>query len=132
MSEVLVEEKVCNACGVGVRSDTQFCYNCGESLTEETSSAVTDAGSEADVIPNITSKDSSPELSSRNGDKTPDVDREPLQSAASLRRKSKSAERKPVEVIWVPAAGTNVPLIIGTILLVLFSAAVVVLALYYR
>jgi hypothetical protein len=42
-------------------------------------------------------------------------------------------ERKPVEVVWERAgSGSNIMLIVATILLVLFSAAVIGLALYYQ
>lgn len=34
MEETLVEKKVCKECGVDVRPDTAFCYNCGKSVTE--------------------------------------------------------------------------------------------------
>lgn len=34
MAETLVEKKVCGECGVDVRPQTQFCYNCGKSVTE--------------------------------------------------------------------------------------------------
>lgn len=132
MSDVLVEEKICQACGVGVRTDTQFCYNCGATLDEEAAMATPDDRTKPDVIPDITSKDSSPESSSLNSEGTANSSSERLPSAASLRRRSRSIERKSVEVIWEPAGGVNVVLIIATILLVLFSAAVVVLALYYR
>lgn len=34
MAETLVEKKVCAECGVDVRPQTSFCYNCGKSVTE--------------------------------------------------------------------------------------------------
>jgi hypothetical protein len=41
-------------------------------------------------------------------------------------------ERKPREIVWEPAGGPNVVLIISTLLLVIFAAVVITLALYYR
>jgi len=32
MADTLVENRVCEACGVDVRSGSLFCYNCGESV----------------------------------------------------------------------------------------------------
>lgn len=34
MEETSVEKRVCKECGVDVRPDTAFCYNCGRSVTE--------------------------------------------------------------------------------------------------
>ena len=134
MSDVLVQEKVCGACGVEVRADTQFCYNCGESLEEDAPIAAPEGGIEPAVIPSITSKDGAADVSERNGDNTSSADApdSPMQSAASLRRRSRTATRKPVEVVWEPAGGTNITLIAATVLLVLFAGVMVILALYYR
>ncbi len=39
MPEIAVEKKVCDKCGVDVRDDTLFCYNCGNRVASETEPA---------------------------------------------------------------------------------------------
>ncbi|MEP6848347.1 MAG: zinc ribbon domain-containing protein [Acidobacteriota bacterium] len=117
MSDVLVEDKTCGKCGAEVRSDTQFCYNCGESMESIGVSSPASSVSE--------------KIDDANG--SHQIGGTQLRSAASLRRKGRDRERKPVEVFWEPAENrANLPLIIGTVLFVVFAAAVVFSALYYR
>jgi hypothetical protein len=144
MPDVRVDEQICSACGVGVRPDTQYCYNCGESLETRNRDVACDASSVQSengsdeaakpvLIPNITSKDSVPESGRNRETTTTSAASQPLQSASSLRRGTRGMERKPVEVVWERAgSGSNIMLIVATILLVLFSAAVIGLALYYQ
>jgi hypothetical protein len=140
MTDVLVEERTCAACGVGVRPESQYCYNCGASLDDLSGTIERPidhpdlaAGDERPILmPSITSKDSSPVTRVPAGETAIEQDGRSYESASSLRRKTRTFERKPVEVIWEPATGPNVVLIIATVLLVLFSVAVIALALYYR
>ncbi|MEP7076273.1 MAG: zinc ribbon domain-containing protein [Acidobacteriota bacterium] len=117
MSDVLVEEKTCGKCGADVRSDTQFCYNCGESMDP-----VAVPSPVSSVLEKID-----------DGNSSSTAEGTPLRSAASLRRKDRDRGRKPVEVFWEPAENrANLSLIIATVLFVIFTAAVVFSALYYR
>ena len=117
MSDVLVEEKTCAKCGAEFRSDTQFCYNCGESM-------------EPVAIPPPASSVTE-EIDDANGAST--TERTQLRSAASLRRKGRDLRLKPVEVIWEPGEDmANLPLIIATVVFVIFAAGVILSALYYR
>ena len=35
MAEILVENKVCEACGADVRAGSVFCYNCGGAVSDD-------------------------------------------------------------------------------------------------
>jgi hypothetical protein len=137
MPDVLVEEKVCGKCGVKVRRDTQFCHNCGESVEADivpkpdvTSPNVTKAGDAILVTDGIAGSPTG--LNGLNASPAP-IGNSKLTSAASLRRQARTLERKSVEVIWEPAENrANLPLIISTIVLLIFTLAVIVSALYYR
>lgn len=142
MPDILVEDRTCRACGAEIRADTQYCYNCGEQLkaceknqaSSDAVSTVDDAGTGSMSLQGLSTGDSPLESSSRNGNpalNTVAAD-SPLQSAASLRRKPRSAERRTIEVTWEPATGSNVLLIVATVLLLLFTVVMVSLALYYR
>jgi hypothetical protein len=141
MPEVLVDERTCAACGVGVRPESQYCYNCGEEIDGEVSGADRpierpDLAAETEkpiLMPTFESKDSAPvSRVSNTADGAKEKANEPLEPASSLRRRTRVMERKPLEIVWEPAGGPNVVLIISTILLVIFAAVVITLALYYR
>lgn len=143
MSDVVVEERTCGTCGAAVRPDTQFCYNCGGSLSLDTSGQPDGQSDKAveDVVQPIQMPmeplDGYAEgLVSTNGETaTPaTVAGEPkLRSAASLRRRAKASERKPVEIVWEPAEnGANARFIAATVIFLIFAAFVVALALYFR
>src|ERR1044072_39950 len=52
MAEPLVETKICDACGAGVRSGSLFCYNCGGAvsldLPESEKNSKKDGGNSSD------------------------------------------------------------------------------------
>ena len=146
MPDVVVEEHTCGACGAEVRADTQFCYNCGGSLGLDKA----DQADESDKQPDEAVQDivqpiqmpmepldgTAEAIASTNGEVAAavTVTGEPkLRSAASLRRKAKAMERKPMEIVWEPAEnGTNVRFVAATVIFLIFTAFVVALALYFR
>jgi hypothetical protein len=124
MPDVLVNERTCAACGVGVRPESQYCYNCGEEIDAAPDSERPierpDLAADAEkpiLMPTFASKEKS---------------NEPLEPASALRRRTRIMELKPREIVWEPAGGPNVVLIISTLVLVIFAAVVIALALYYR
>ena len=126
MPNVSVEEKACGKCGVQVRLDSQFCYNCGESL--ETAAA------EALPAPNVPHEFPKEELSDTAvkpaSTARPDSS---LKSAASLRRQARTAERKTVTVVWEAGENrANLPLVLSTVGFGLMTVIIVIMALYYR
>ena len=139
MPDVLVDERTCAACGVGVHPESQYCYNCGEELDVRSDSGRPierpDLAAETErpiLMPTFASKDSAPVSRLSNADGAKEKSNEQLEPASSLRRRTRVMERKPREIVWEPAGGPNVVLIISTLLLVIFAAVVIALALYYR
>ena len=132
MPEVSVEEKTCSKCGAEVRHDTQFCYNCGESVGEEAIPSPDDASLKTDA-PLTASIPSVVDNAQTNGQFSPAVDDQELTSAASLRRKGRAPQRKTTEVLWEPSGNrVNLPLIISTIVFAVFTVVVILLALSSR
>lgn len=144
MAETTVQQQVCKACGVDVRPNSLFCYNCGssvsvesngndsvsdvwlrESIAEETNT-VTEKESEI-VKPNVILKESESEKAAALHEEGK------LKSAAAMRQKAKSFQQKQVEIVWEDAENTsNVKFILAAILLLVFAGALVGIAFYLK
>lgn len=152
MAETVVENLVCDACGVGVREDSEFCYNCGESISKEFYDSGRDENDTSnDVrlvdqeIPETSNEDDNAVTANEVGivspkENTDDVffensvtdARTRLETAASLRNKSKAFNKKPIEVIWEEPAKPSKLFVFVSIVLTLFAAAMLFLALYLK
>jgi uncharacterized membrane protein YvbJ len=104
MSETVVEERLCEKCGVGLRDETQFCHSCGEPVN------------------------------SVNVGTLEPADRPMQSAATLRQReRGRKPERKTVEVVWEPAQNrANISLIAATVIVVIFAVIVISAALYYR
>ena len=143
MTETLVENRDCGACGADVRKGALFCYNCGGSVAPEipVSQNHEPVGAipirETIVVESI--KESTPEIENHPVSdaadaetvdapvKKTDIHEEAkLKSAASLRRKAKTFQKKKVEeIVWT--GHENAPngwFILVAVVLTLFAAAV--------
>jgi hypothetical protein len=129
MAETLVKEKVCNSCGAEVRPNAGFCYNCGSAVAPEVSHSgnktqkLSDSWFKNDLVedkPNeIVLKKSENEIIETKVEIQPEeiseseiieevtTDDEPekrdlskMDSAAKLRRRGKSLQKKRVEIVW--------------------------------
>ncbi|HEX8288513.1 MAG TPA: zinc ribbon domain-containing protein [Pyrinomonadaceae bacterium] len=151
MAEIVVENQVCKTCGAEIRPNALFCYNCGglvaESPIETESKNGSNESSNALIIDNdevvektlIVEKNDenrksvTAEKTKLSDTKSGIVKEAKLKSAASLRNKAKSFQRKEVEVVWEEAENTSgflLPLI--ALLLTVFAVAVVILAIYLK
>lgn len=139
MAEATVENRVCNFCGVDVRLDTLFCYNCGSSVAPEVVVALKDK--EEFGAPKSSERFSADGNGDRSKREVADVpipkpnfqNEADLKSAAALRRKPKTFQPKRVEVVW--EENENAPngwFILAAILLALFAAAILYLAMYLK
>jgi hypothetical protein len=148
MAKTLVENKVCTACGADVRPGSVFCYNCGAAVAPESTVPAGNNNRKKTVKEALIEE----ELKPGNDLKTNQLDarllgkagetpipkpaiREDanLQSAASLRRKSKSYQRKPVEVVWEePDHAPNKWFPLAAIILLLFVVLIFYLAMYLK
>lgn len=138
MAETLVKNKVCNACGVDVRPGSLFCYNCGSGV----SAAASEKSAEKTLIENnlfsentdddkklaaVVEEDKS---GTQNNGKITADEKPKLKSAASMRRKPKTIQRKRVEVVWEePESVSNYWFILIAFLLTLFAAGLWFIAL---
>jgi hypothetical protein len=122
MAETLVKEKVCRACGADVRPQALFCYNCGSAvapdapLTENNNKkAENDWFQDEPVEEEFEREDEliadeeadaeeSPELSETEeiaeDEQAEKRDLSKMDSAAKLRRRGKSVQKKRVEIVW--------------------------------
>ena len=141
MTETSVKNSTCRHCGVDVRPNTQFCYNCGGAIAPETESVL----KKENVVKSSLGKNT---IESVNGDFSkqtnkldiadvtgkpidePQVEKEvELKSAASMRRQSKTLQPKKVEIIWEEHENApNVRYILVAIILTIFAAVILYLA----
>ncbi len=145
MAETLVKNEVCSACGVDVRDGTLFCYNCGSSVT-------------ADVISSGKNEKPNENGKSENGLFTENIsedkkiavvedeitdekivseafaeEKPKLKSAASMRKRPKTIQRKRIEVVWEePESAPNVWFLLVAVLLTGFAVGLWFLAAYLK
>lgn len=103
MPEAVVETPICDICGAEVREGSQFCYNCGGSVSKPE-----DIGEIPVAVPKPEAKNGSARSTPAKTDKT-------------RRRNVRAANRQPVELVWQQRGGVGLPFVIGA--LVLFSIA---------
>ena len=153
MSQSVVEKTVCEECGVDVRENTLYCYNCGSRIDEPPPSMQLNEVSEED--PNVESEpierpDELDETASVGGINTkgrealeelarririddPSDDAGKIARAAADRKRSRSAKRKGVEYVWEPVdepPGRLFLVFVG--LIVLLSAFAVVITVIWK
>lgn len=145
MAETLVKNRVCKACGMDVRSGAFFCFNCGSSVTADVISAAKKENNaetektenflfpektfEDEKIPVVENK----KTGENNGAEVIAEEKPKLKSAASMREKPKTIQRKRVEVVWEePASAPNIWFILAAILLTGFAAALWWVASYLK
>jgi hypothetical protein len=118
MAETLVKEKVCRACGADVRPHALFCYNCGSAVApdapliennnkknddwfqNETSEEEFEKEDEVIVVEEPEEIGNSEALTEAEEEKKETRDLSKMDSAANLRRRGKSVQKKRVEIVW--------------------------------
>jgi len=151
MAETLVENQICNACGVEVREGALFCYNCGGSVA---SKIVVEETDEKDKVSDVWLREKIAENGNREkieekeeleefvtveqiADEPipkPDIQEEAtLKSAGAMRRKSATFQKKTVEVVWQEHENApNVWFFVVALILTLFAAGILFLAMYLK
>ena len=146
MAETLVENRICYACGVDVRPGALFCYNCGKIVAPEIPVETKNKNlSNTWVHQNVEEikQESKAEAEESDGQENKEpkekTTKKPelqeyikLNSAASMRRKPKTIQKKQIEeVIWEEHENApNLWFILVAFLLTLFAAGVFYLAKY--
>lgn len=150
MAETIVENQICKACGVEVREGALFCYNCGGAVASETideeKDKVSDVWLREQIVENGTQEKitkppkeelkefTTAEKNTYTPISKPDIKAEAkLKSAASMRRKSATFQKKQVEVVWKEHDDApNGWFITVSIILTLFAVGVLFLAMYLK
>ena len=113
---------VCEVCGVDVRDESSFCYNCGKRVPTRSDnvphSAITELTVEEPTVAGVGTE--------------PPASKPPLRSAASLRKQRRAFNRQPVEVRWERPAGRGIGFILTAIVLTVAAFMLLVIALYLR
>lgn len=149
MSGGVLEKTVCEKCGVDVRENTYFCYNCGTKIGDSKQPAGTvnaddpeyvDVASEPVEKPDVlNSVPASGKINTKGREALEDLaeriklddkpdDGEAIARAAAKRKQSRNAKRKGIEYVWEPVdepPGRLMMIVVGII--VLLSAVVVVM-----
>ncbi len=140
MAETVVEKSVCGSCGASVRDSSLFCYSCGESVSVaqgvEISKPTQNNGRIVEKLDSIALDDpiiaEEPIADEKSAEPEPEADdRTKLRSAASMRRRAKAYNRKPVEVVWVERERPSA-FVVVSIVLVVFAAVLLALAMYLK
>ena len=122
MAETATEKKVCQKCGVEVRPNTLFCYNCGSAVAND-----------GNVFPTVKDVLLEEERAEKAGFEKKTARDTTLTSAASLRQKKDSALNKPVEVVWEePDSAPNPWFLAVALLLTIFAVGAFVIMLRIR
>lgn len=160
MAKALVEDKICEACGVDVRPGSLFCYNCGEPVSlhlrqskkrnvrngrrrvdlaedPDLTTKPLDSGAVENIALKPIEKPSADLLVYKIADEAiekPNIaEASKLKSAANMRRRAKTLQKTSVEIIWEePENGPNKWFPIVAILLVLLVVGIFYLAMYLK
>ena len=116
MAETAIQkDTACRKCGVGIRPDSQFCYNCGSDLAEPKSNGTT------------------PSRVSEAGVKGPGSEPPELRTAASIKRARPDRSRRQFEIVWQEAdGGPSALFIVSTAAIVLVATVIVFLTFYLK
>lgn len=123
---MMADTAVCEGCGVDVRDESLFCYNCGERIEPKLDDVPRPAFIEHTVEEVVVAKHEVEPPAT-----TPDS-KPPLRSAASLRKQRRAFNRQPVEVRWERPKGLGIGFIVTAIVLTGAAFVLMVIALYLR
>jgi hypothetical protein len=144
MAATIIEEQNCRACGVDIREGALFCYNCGGAVTYDDSVSGNDKAMSDAWFREEIADESSAEKSTNveTAEKTQNAVRKKpgkyeaarLRSAATLRRKSKSFQKRKVEeVVWEEYEdSSNSSFVIVAVVLAVLSTLIFLLAVYLK
>lgn len=111
-TEEVINPVRCPKCDAEVRDGSLFCYNCGSRISENDSVETAD---ETPVAP------AEPVTRPAPG----------LRSARDIKRRERGGGRKPKEVVWEPVSGfPEIQLVIVTVVIIVFTVGVILMALY--
>lgn len=121
-----------------MRKGALFCYNCGSSVAPEIPLAAEKNGSDSLVRDDLVEENHTPITTKTNNfdkpiEKPPVLEEPKLKSAASLRKRPKSVQKKRVEIVWEePESAPNAWFVLVGVLLTLFAVGIWLLAMYLK
>jgi hypothetical protein len=123
MSQTVVEKAVCDNCGVDIRENTLFCYNCGSRVAEPEPAAKAESGlvTKADTGTKVA------DLGEQIRIEPPTEEEKKRAKAAAERKKARINSRKRPEVVWEPADDEPDRLLLLIAVLIAITAGVVVM-----
>lgn len=125
MPQTVEEKATCETCGVDVRENTLFCYNCGSKL--DVVAAPASNGSAALISDG--GKAALDDLAERL--RQSDGEEEKLAKAASERKKARIIQRKQREFVWEPRDDTTaLPLLFAIVVTVVTLLVVFLLVVW--
>lgn len=126
MDTTIVEKENCAACGVEVRENTQFCYNCGAPVNASGAACVVESADELSPESKAALDDLSEKLSSGS-------DAEKMAKAASERKQARVSRKRSAEFRWDHdnSEGGRFAILVS-ILIALFTAAAVYYTVFWR
>ena len=107
MTETAVESPICDICGAEVRDGSQFCFNCGGSVSKP---------EDISEMPVAIPKPEPPAGTVEQKSPAANVDH-------ARRRNVRAANRQPLVLVWQQTDGIRVPFIVGALVLVLIAVA---------
>lgn len=129
MVEAVAEKQVCAKCGVDVRENTAFCYNCGASVLPSVEE-VTLANGAADDVDDRT-RAALDDLAEKFKIDPEEDDR--LAKAAAERRQARVSNRKTARYEWQPTDDSpSLVFVVLTVVIVGFAALVVALTVLWK
>jgi len=134
MQGATIEKEVCEKCGVDVRENTVFCYNCGSPVGEDSDELIP----EEPAASNGDSSDLDAETQAALQDLAQKfkIDEEAdnkLAKAAAERKKARVGQRKSKEFVWEPSDDSSGRLLfLGALLVAAAVAAVVFLTVFWK
>lgn len=147
MAETLVENRICYSCGVDVRKGAVFCYNCGGEVAPEIPLETKNKNlSNTWVHQNVAEIEQEPKFEAKEDSKVPKVKENTtkkqelqeyikLDSAAAMRRKPKTIQKKRVEeVVWeeYESSASGAWFVLVSLILTLFAVGVFYMAKYLK
>lgn len=128
MPEAVAEKQICEKCGVDVRENTAFCYNCGMSVVAITGDIPSTNGGDSEIDENT--RAALDDLAEKFKIDEEEDDR--LAKAAAERRKARVSNRKIVRYEWQPSEeGPNFLFLLLTgVIFVAATLAVVLTAIW--
>ena len=150
MAEIIAEKPICAACGTEAREGAAFCYHCGAPVADLSVAPKNNgdkrppdntAENRSETIAALPSDEIETDKTATrlrgeedSDEKSADEKVEPeLISAAKMRRRPKSFQRKRVEISWEePTGASSAIFIVAAVLLVLFAVGIWFLANYLK